>query len=159
MNVKVELVAKRYFLCPKCKEHEFCVEHLFENGTNAGPWYCDTCDTGWMIVIDEHDNVHVEERPKIYREWLLLSIGPTDSPVYLRVPSVRFTAEQFRERTEFYIEINTCPTNLLKRVDEIWFDGDADPHGILRVVSVHDKREDATPVGCYHNVQDDEPNV
>lgn len=153
--MRVELKAKRYFLCPKCGKHEFEVEHLLESDTDAGPWYCDECSAGWMVVIDKNEGVRVEERPPIFKEWLLLSIGPTDKPIYLRVPIVRFTAQQFRERTEFYVEINTCPTNLLSRVDEIWFEGDADPHGILRVVSIHDKREEATPEGCYDGVQNE----
>jgi len=158
--MKVELKASVYFVCPKCGKHKFEVEHLFENESSAaGPWYCDECSAGWMIAIDEYKDVHVEERPPIFKEWLLLSIGPTDKPVYLRIPSIRFTAQQFRERTEFYVEINTCPTNLLSKVDEIWFDGDADPHGILRVVSVHDKREEATPEGCYHSVPQDPPTL
>lgn len=157
-DVKVELKSKRYFLCPKCGEHEFEVEglfkYLFEGEVNAGPWYCDECSAGWMIKVNEDGSVHAKECPRIYPEWLLLSIEPTDKPIYLRVPSIRFREQSDIVGKRFYVEENTCPTNLLAKVDEIWFDGDADPHGILRVVSVHDRREDATPEGCYHSVQD-----
>lgn len=147
----IEPKTKRYFTCPNGCEHEFFIEHLLTKGDpcvapegttrTAGPWYCDDCGDSWNIEYTTHSiDVTRSKLPRQIKRHVVLEIPPLASPIRFRITTMRdptFDAGN----SEYLYESHSCPTNWLRDIDIMEFDGDQDPHGVIRFVN----QFDATP--------------
>lgn len=61
----------------------------------------------------------------------ILCLPPQDKPVYFIVEA--FSPDD-QETTDYYYSEGSCPTNFIKRVQDIITDGDSDPHGLFEFV-------------------------
>lgn len=133
---------KRVVECPVCQEHEFTIEHLF--GDLQGReccWSCDQCSTRFSFLVK--DDVFTMEKiaPDHMRSLVLLQslVDPK-----LHVVTKGFTRladtgdkppyEETADNKRYYYEEHTCPTNFMRGVERIIYDGDFDPHGIFKYV-------------------------
>lgn len=131
--MKVDLVMKRFVLCPACEKHEHSVEHLFELGERRhfGPWSCETDDCyttvrGTCFPNGEVDVVF-EDSPK-KRGFALCKLR--DLYLVVREPYGRIG------NPDFFYHSHQCPTNLLSRVTEVFGpSGEPDVHGMIRYVA------------------------
>jgi hypothetical protein len=143
--VRIEAKTKRYLACPGCGKTDLLVEHLFEYDIKVGPWWCHECGAGWEIS-QTGGNLEIERYPKAgATDWLLLELPPQKESMFLRVPSFRSWPREEGD-AQYLVEEHSCPIDLLRTADELWLGAQKDPHGILQLVNVHDKREDASPV-------------
>ncbi len=159
---------KPHIVCPHCGNGEgFACEHIL-NGEyrHFGPWYCGKCGKSiygqWTpdgIVIEKRDEVKIDTAD-------LLMLRPHDRPVYFIVKGMRFeggrtagdrlmaaaaslrgerdvsavsiaSADEEYEHKKFYYESHSCPTNWFEPTT-VYFDGDADPHGLIEFVATRD---------------------
>lgn len=139
-----EIKTKRYFTCPNGCAHEFQVEHLLRKddpcaaapGTTrtAGPWYCDECGDSWNIAYgDGNIAVTRSKQPRQIKMHVVLEIPPLQSPIRFRI--TKSTSPEYGENTEYFYESHSCPTNWLGDIDTMEFEGDQDPHGVIRFVN------------------------
>lgn len=146
MNVDVQVKRTRHFKCPNGCEHEFNIEHLFDRPHSAGPWYCDVCGQGWMVNSFDDGRVDAvawhgtgdRDDGKMRRQMVVLEIPPLPHPIRLKVRGRRFTANIDEESHRYFYEEHTCAVNYFRDVEGIEIDGDEDPHGLARLVSVYD---------------------
>jgi hypothetical protein len=146
--MRVELKTKRYFTCPNGCKHEMTVEHLLGDGPcgvtkdypkrQAGPWYCDECGQGWKLTYDA-DSVDVEPvKGKKVDQWVILELPPQTEPIRFKVKAMRIDRELDESADQYFYEEHTCPTNWLRRVEEVSIGEDDDPHGLFKHVRTYD---------------------
>lgn len=157
--MEVLLKTDRYFTCPTGCPDKFFVEHLLaemeqdihgcgrHEQRTAGPWYCDTCGQGWLLVLFKTGKVQVEKENSRLGDgkkracWVILEIPPQDQPIRLKVRGAYFQAKLTQEELDhkrYYYEEHTCPTNYFRDVETISVGTDDDPHGLAKLVTVYD---------------------
>lgn len=150
----VPVVTKRFFTCPTCNDGDFQIEHLFESAAlqptkpyKAGPWFCRTCAAAWNISVTADGGCSVT--PEVNREvsvncLVLLRSHHEDGPISLILKTQHSLSsmvadgayEDSSSAVEFLYDENTCPTNYMRDVEGIVYDGDPDPHGVFGYVGV-----------------------
>jgi hypothetical protein len=146
-----ELKIKRFFTCPNGCSHEFVVEHLLAKGgpcaaakgtpRTAGPWYCDDCGDSWNIEYTaESIDVTRSNRPRQVKRHVVLELSPQTSPIRFRITR-SCDPDLNAGNAEYLYESHSCPTNWLRDIDLVEFEGDQDPHGLIQFVN----QFDATP--------------
>jgi hypothetical protein len=134
---RVEVVARRYVLCPTCGKGEFTVEHLFsvDRDRRAGPWYCDNaeCRMGFMVAVSQGGDVDLTP----YERGDLPGLGLLKfRDLYLVVEEKHGAYVGDRAGSADYMyHSHQCPTNLLANVEAIYDASGSDPHGLMRHVA------------------------
>lgn len=147
--MKVELKTQRYFTCPNGCAHRMTVEHLLDANDggprrSAGPWYCDECGQGWKLTYDV-DSVDVEPAGgKKVDQFVILELPPQTEPVRFKVRASRVDRELDESVDVYFYEEHTCPTNWLRRVEEVSVGEDDDPHGLFKHVRTYDVEAEST---------------
>jgi hypothetical protein len=151
--MKPEIKTRRYFACPAGCDHEFSVEHLFSGAIaaaagatrQAGPWYCDACGQAWSLTYDATTIVDVEPAHRgcgrKRKQWVTLELPPQTRPVRFKVLGMRFQEAIDEDSDRYFYEEHTCPTNWMRNVTEVEFEGDTDPHGLWHLVRVEEHAE------------------
>lgn len=126
---------ERYILCPGCQKDDFRVDHL-PAGTNTA-WYCDECGIRFRVHAMANDKVEcevMEGESRAKRTVILRS----DGPVTLHLSdSVMLPDDDEAGHAEYFYNEHTCPTNFMAKVTKVIDeDGDDDPHGVFRFVSI-----------------------
>lgn len=121
--------------CPYCDGDTFPVGHL-SDGAPFGPWYCDKC--GGSFAGKRVKGMAFELQLRAERKVKtidVLVLPPMTLPVYFVVEGMRFELEGREEDDQrFFYEEHSCPTNWLQP-EMVYYDGNADPHGLIKFVS------------------------
>lgn len=130
MDTEVE--KKTWALCPECNGRVGTVDHLVA-GDAAGPWFCDDCGRGWWLDVTV---TGIEHRPHAYvqqKTKVVLVLPPQKSEVRLTLNgfSIIQRGEDI-DGDEYLYNEHTCPTNWLRDVVTVSFEGNDDPHGLFR---------------------------
>lgn len=147
-----EIKTKRFFACPNGCKQDFPVEHLLmgecgPSGT-AGPWGCDDCGDSWNVAYTS-DSISVTRAKAVRRikHHVILELPPQTSPVRFRLTTTYDPRHNTDDNTKFFYESHSCPTNWLRDIDVVEFEGDRDPHGLIKFVC----QFDATPESLDEN--------
>lgn len=134
-------ITKRTIVCPECSNDTGAsIEHLInpQKDTKFGPWYCDECGTSFEGLVDMSGQVFVKPNPnnKAHEAMTLVSLPPQTEPFYFLLKRKVWTRqnEEVDLDLDYYINEHSCPTNWLRDIEVVMFDGDADPHGVIRHV-------------------------
>jgi hypothetical protein len=145
-------------LCPACERHEFLVEHLFSEASDArgirtaGPWQCEECDATWNIAAYKDGSIEVTAAPqRSWHNWVILELaGQGNAVIRLLAPGLvldrETPLEEQHELNRHFYEEHTCPMNYLQRATVVALGardrpnefGDSDPHGLFRYVTCFD---------------------
>lgn len=139
-----EIQTQRFFYCPNGCKHRFYVEHLLKKGDpcaarpgttrTAGPWYCSDCGDSWNITYtDSSIDVVRSKQARQIKQHVVLEIPPLKSPIRFRI--TRTIDPAYADNTEYFYDSHSCPTNWLGDIDTMEFEGDQDPHGVIRFVN------------------------
>ena len=128
------------FDCPSCGKYRFSLLADFHPHRDCGPWYCDACGLGWFVRWEGPEGeVVVRRADRVERTSVILRCT---EPFTLVVEGLRFrredeptSDEEYAEQEEYFYNLGTCPTNILRKVEKlVTDDGDTDPHGIFTYV-------------------------
>ncbi len=131
---------KTYAVCPHCGKDAGCVDHLLGREI-ATRWSCDHCGGGYSLTFTVDGSVVIAPTVnRVIKTLDVLVLEPQLSPVYFVVEGMRFepvkadsdTSEH--EHKQFYYEEHSCPTNWFEP-KMVYFEGDSDPHGLLKFVT------------------------
>lgn len=141
LNVKVK--TKRVVVCPECGQHEFTIEHLFEEKYQGREcrWSCDECSHRFTFVVVD-DVFKMEKIASDSVRSLVLLQSEVDSKLFVVTKGyTHFLPDGTKkpyavtaDDNRYYYEEHTCPTNFLPGIERIIYDGDFDPHGIFKYV-------------------------
>ncbi len=136
----VDTFTKKFFLCPRCRRHEWSVSHL-EPGRSAGPWSCESCGlTMKFIRVDEDGRVSVvRAREEATRPLHLLRLRKDLGEVYVVVTGYGSTENPPTQESATYLyEEHHCPTNITSSITEVFVgpDRDADCHGMFQYIGL-----------------------
>lgn len=138
--MKAQIYTKHYIVCPHCQgDTGSVINHLLKEKLprEVGPWDCDSCGNYFELVIHSATDIDIKivDGKRIEKLEVLLVLPPQDKPLYVVVEGMDFVknGDPIDLDKSFHFDENSCPTNWLK-VDRIYFDGDADPHGLFRFV-------------------------
>lgn len=127
--------SERFIKCPACSKYESRVDHL-PQGTKTA-WYCDLCGVRFRLEVLSDGRIEcevIEGQSKAKRLVTLRSEGP------VTIQIATFTLLPIKDEiysSRYYYEEHTCPTNYLRDVVKVISeDGDEDPHGIFKFVSI-----------------------
>jgi hypothetical protein len=143
--VIVQAKSKSFVPCPSCCMcSSFRVDHLPVSQTITYVWTCNECHQRVSIKrVSENDfealAMGVKETPVTVT---LRSI--TTPPITLKLNTWKYahsqglSQEEYESDKRYFYNEHTCPTNWIREVEEIEFEGDRDPHGVFEFVSVED---------------------
>ena len=117
--------------CRACGELAFDFHEGLHSVETVYYWVCDHCGTQMEIAFAD-DGRTCEQRPTGRRCENTLALFEVRG-----FPAMRFVYQGFAwdgdlDHEYFYNE-HTCPTNIL-RCEEIFIDGEIDPHGAFRLI-------------------------
>lgn len=136
-----------HLACPLCDKGEHRCDHI-EPGQTFGPWRCRVCNGSFFGRRLPTGKILVEASRERWVPTLdLLVLQPQEKPVYFVVEGQRLvhddvdTSDQQQDSEAnskaYHYHEQSCPTNWLKPV-VMAYDGDTDPHGLIRFVSYRD---------------------
>ena len=145
--MKAEIKQRSHIVCPYCGHDDgFSCDHITGS---FGPWHCKACGysiRGTRTADGSFDIEQCAERRIDTVDVLLLK--PNDKPVYFVLKGMRFeyppsspNHDPNRDEADskrFFYEEHSCPTNWLEP-KMVYYDGDADPHGLLEFVATRDE--------------------
>ena len=147
--MKPEIKTQRYFTCPCGAPHRHVVEHLItqDRTVRAGPWYCHGCGVGWAVVVDGEGEVEIIDTGKRIRDVVItLRLPPQQRDVLFRVDGFEFytpgdapgntIAWMPDDWHAYFYNEHTCPSNIMRAVQDVIVGEDTDPHGLFEYVSV-----------------------
>jgi hypothetical protein len=129
-----------YANCPTCSRFAFRIDHL-KIGQSV-TWACDKCGTQFDLVRQGDDDVCMEPTGKKNTPLCVTLVSDTVPPIEMKVNtwnyahSQGYSPEEFFDHEKYFYEEHTCPTNWLREVEQMTCEGDHDPHGLFRFVSV-----------------------
>jgi hypothetical protein len=128
--------------CPNCPEGSWRADQLGINQPTT--WCCDQCHTQSHIVrLNETDFQTVSTGKKETPVTVTLR-SITVPPITVKVNTWKYahsqdlSQEEYEHNTRYFYNEHTCPTNWLRDIEQIEFEGDHDPHGVFEFVSVED---------------------
>jgi hypothetical protein len=136
---------KIFLQCPACEKGEFAVSHIVA-GQSFGPWCCESCGT-YVEGVREGATFELKILPDLKREKITVTLqSKTVPPITLKLNSWQYipgttaapplTPERAWDNATYFYNEHTCPTNFMREVAEIIFQGDSDPHGVFEFVSI-----------------------
>jgi hypothetical protein len=108
-------------------------------------WTCNKCHQVANIKrVSEYDfdTVPVEGKKDTPVTVTLRSV--TVPPITLKLNTWKYahsqglSQEKYEANERYFYNEHTCPTNWVREIEEIEFEGDRDPHGVFKFVSVED---------------------
>lgn len=132
----IEIVTKRFVVCPGCSKHHHSIEHLFGEAFKRtfGGWRCETddCLTEVSGTVYPDGRIEVQSKTVENRRRGLALLKLRDLYLVRREKYGRIKPE----RADYFYHSHQCPTNLLHDVVEVYGpSGDRDPHGLIRYVA------------------------
>jgi hypothetical protein len=122
-------------------------EGSWRSGLDIGQpttWTCQECrEQAHVVRINEHDFQVVPTSKKETPITVTLR-SVTVPPITVKVNTWKYAhsqglpQEEFVENERYFYNEHTCPTNWLRDIEQIEFEGDRDPHGVFEFVSVED---------------------
>lgn len=137
------LVTQLFLVCPNCGERKERVDHIAV-GRSAGPWACGFCHRYYRFVRTGPETVEVEQLEQRETPVTVTLRSRTVPPITLKLHTWKYghsqedSAEEYAEHQRYFYNEHTCPTNFMRNVEKIVFEGDEDPHGVFEFVSVED---------------------
>lgn len=149
----LRLETKVNVVCPCCNKHSWSVNHLFSGlaraleGFTKVKWTCPECYHDISIRVYSQDRIEVAdlgpvENPMISAVVLLRS-DHEKHPIYAMVETrhLKDAVLEAQESVEdnslqYYYNHGTCPTNWTSRITALAQDGEDDPHGCFKFVTV-----------------------
>lgn len=151
-NVYVETTVKHYALCHECGQPIASISHLMEDAKKAGRyevWNWDhngdhacMATTSFVITYEGGNDYSVTYSPgTVKRTWVpctvLMELPPQEKSIFLVVKTNCHLDDETPSgypNSDYHYNEGTCPTNWIREVKEIHYDGDDDPHGLFRYV-------------------------
>lgn len=136
----VQAKVKLFIPCPSCTAGSWRVDQLFISQTTSGT--CQECrELANIKRISEND---FEVTPVVgKKDWpvtvTLRSV--TVPPITLKLNTWKYShsqeqsQEEYTDNQRYFYNEHTCPTNWVREIEEIEFQGDRDPHGVFEFVS------------------------
>lgn len=141
---------KTYLHCPHCeKQTNSTVDHVGldksrKQTSSFGPWYCNHCGGSFLGKALEDGSIELTllEDKMIVTHDLLMLPANLPHPVYMVMNGQRNSVyekaaadsdEDVNDRSYFY-ESHSCPTNWIPNIVRMIYDGDTDPHGLIKFV-------------------------
>lgn len=129
--------------CPECGKTS-SVNHLNVNKCANYKWFCDRCGTQYAFTLSAGDDYEIEKTgTKSIKTNVLLKLPVLKEPLYLIVEGMRFeypdghpdkSEDEQSNHDEYFYNEHTCPTNYLKKAEEIFYKGQDDWHGIFEYI-------------------------
>lgn len=141
--MRVQAKTKLFVSCPSCLEGSTRADHL-NIGQLAGPWSCESCREYYTIVRINESDFELTPTGKYQTPITVTLQSDTVPPITLKLNTWKYghsqndTPEEFFRHSEYYYNEHTCPTNWTREIKQIIFEGDKDPHGVFKFVSVED---------------------
>lgn len=143
--MEAKIKTKSFIVCPTCdKPTNSSADHLLGNTTDVtfGPWSCNHCGESFRGVVQLDHSIQIEKvgGDRYLPTLDLLVIPPQDKPIYfLRRGRRTFkpgeVLDDVKDNARYYYNEHSCPTNWMDGFKTIAFDGDGDPHGVIRYVN------------------------
>jgi hypothetical protein len=133
---------KLYLCCPtpNCPG-ELSASHI-KDGQEFGPWMCKTCN-GYFKGRREGVSFELTLMPELHTDKITVTLqSQTTPPITLRINSYQYSgpnpmnAEDAWNHARYFYNAHTCPTNYMRDVTEIIYEGSSDPHGVFEFVSL-----------------------
>lgn len=159
----MQIYTKRFFKCDCAEPEEFQVEHLLSDKnragvpSRAGPWYCHECGQGYNISYMENQIVEIKKTVRKIRDvavLLRLDHDPAkDGPIHVVVHGMEFADDgiNFEKGHKYFYEEHTCPSSILRDVEDVWFGEDKDAHGVFTIIAAA-----AKPIPCGRQAQSEQ---
>jgi hypothetical protein len=128
--------------CPICVDGGWRADQLKIGQPTT--WTCSQCHTQTHIVrLTETDfQTLAADRKDTPVTVTLRSV--TEPPITVKVNAWKYACsqglsqEEYESDERYFYNEHTCPTNWLRDIEQIEFEGDTDPHGVFEFVSVED---------------------
>ena len=140
---------RTYVHCPHCDKPDTTIDHVGFDKANGqiqsfGTWHCDHCGGGYRGQLLEDGTLEltlVEDKVIRTRDLVMIPAG-LPKPIFMIMRGMRFSshekmnAERGRDVNDrtYYYESGSCPTNWIPNIDKMIYDGDTDPHGVIKFV-------------------------
>jgi hypothetical protein len=141
---------RTYLHCPHCGEQtDATIDHIGPDKhvrriMSFGPWYCNHCGCSYEGRWLEDGSIELAllEDKQIKTRDLVMVPANLPHPVFMVLEGMRFSAHEkmnaeigqdVNDRTFFY-ESHSCPTRWIPNIDKMIYDGDTDPHGVIKFV-------------------------
>ncbi len=127
--------------CPFCGGSD--IEYDNADERSGGQWLCcNICEFRFATAYGQDLRAMWNRRPVLPKSeagatFDVLVLQPQTKPVYFVVKGRRDPADsdaETMERKAYFYEEHSCPTNWLKDIELLSFDGDHDPHGLLEFI-------------------------
>jgi hypothetical protein len=128
--------------CPNCKEGGWRADQLGVGQLTR--WSCSECHLYVRILRITEDDFETTLLEKKETPITVTLRSPTVPPITVKVNAWKYehsqslSQEEFVENEKYFYNEHTCPTNWLRDIEQIEFEGDHDPHGVFEFVSVED---------------------
>jgi hypothetical protein len=132
--------------CPVCHEGNWRVDHL-ERGSSGYHWSCDECHNCFDIHRQTGLDFDVVQIPGPKGKEMPVTVtlvSMTFPQIILKLNTWKYghsqndTPEEYLEHQRYFYNEHTCPTNWTDQIVSIEFEGDADPHGVFKLLSIED---------------------
>lgn len=134
-----------YMICPACQAGDWRVDHLVTGFKTR--WSCHECHVYFDIERtgpNSFDFTQVVGAEGIETPETVTLVSCTNPPITLKLNtwkyghSQKYSVAEHRENQRYFYDQHTCPTNWVSQIEAIIFEGDDDPHGVFKFVSVED---------------------
>lgn len=151
-TIKAKTYTVAHFNCPTCGQTHHSYQHLLDEAVKSqkpvsfGPWRCHECISGYTGVVNPDGTVLLTPyKNNFIRAVSLLKSQHEEHPIYLMVEMNHCHPDPSKPLDpSYYFDQHTCPTNYMRDVTRILFDGDTDPHGVfehVRTVTAEEARK------------------
>jgi hypothetical protein len=119
--------------CAECGSDSWKFHMELHATAHPYQWVCDTCGTEMQLVFSDNGTAvsQVSTGRRCNRTLCLFTFANVERLCVI-ADGIRWDFNTDEDQ-RYYYEEHTCPTNLL-RCEEIFFNGEGDPHGILTLV-------------------------
>lgn len=137
----IPLKTRHYFDCPACQRpEEFRVDHLWKSTPpikSVGPWFCKGCGVGFMIEMRDVLDIAIRTVSQTRKPAIaILKLRSQDEDIYVALRT-HVSDDADHENHRYYYEEHTCPANICNIIDEVYANGETDPHGLFEFVAIH----------------------
>ena len=138
--MKQKLVYKEHVACPRCDELHV-TDHLKPSEMEY-KWYCNGCHYRFKFKLYEgFADIETMEDRSI--QTLVTLVLPTNKGtlklevdgIYVCENGENPSAKDIEEHHRYFYSEHTCPSNCLRSVEEVFLDGEPDPHGLFEYIS------------------------
>ena len=138
----VQAKIRLYIPCPSCTDGFWRADQLKMGQPTT--WSCDQCNNQAHILRVSDEDFQTVPTGKKETPITVILQSVTEPKIIVRVNAWKYAHSQdlpqdeFVENERYFYNQHTCPTNWLRDIEQIEFEGDKDPHGVFEFVSVED---------------------